>query len=272
MLCAYLLHVMYIYLSFRLICFVSLTWFYLFTDCGELPDRAVYDLVCVEVTLDLSTLFAIPYVDPQILKNHPPPRSEKEKKKLIAMKAAAKEQLNKVPKSIPSPHFHQLVGVYPSSSERAPSSVDTGLFEWEYFRDYRGPPAPSTTEKEDVDIDDGTLASASVASAGTLGSTGKIKSSSSGISVLPPIGSPGGSSSQLPLNPGANTTASNSIPEPPTKTGWDMAHPVTGVQTYYCAPTGNVTKSYQMKIIGKEPAPEYFSQNMPRKIRLWLGI
>jgi hypothetical protein len=225
----------------------------------------VYDLVCVEVTLDLAPLYAVPYTDPAIIKNQPVPRTEREKKKLLAMKAAAKEQLGRLPKTLAAPHFHQLVGVYPSRAERAPSSVDTGLFEWEYFRDYRGPQSAD-------DDDDKTAASGSVASGGTASLASPTKKG-----VLPPIGSPspGGSQQQIPGSPGAVSAApagSSLFPEAPVKNGWDQPNQMTGVQTYYGTPTGTFTKTYQVKLLGKEPAPEYFAQNMPRKIRLWLGI
>jgi len=235
--------------------------------CGELPARAVYDLVCVEVTLDLTRLFEIPYSDPMILKNYPPPKTDKEKKKLLAMKAAAKEQLGKLPKTLPAPHFHQLVGVYPSSTERAPSSVDTGLFEWEYFRDYRGP----QPEKTGDDEDDRTVGSGSAGSGGAgLVSSGSVKKT-----VLPPIGvgsSDGLSPTLSSLGPAAAGTSSL-IPETPqSKNAWDQPNASTGIQTYYGVPGGSFTKTFQMKLMGKEPPPDYFAQNMPRKIRLWLGI
>lgn len=39
----------------------------------------------------------------------------------------------KLPKSLPSPVFHQLVGIFTTSAERPPPALDLGLFEWGYF-------------------------------------------------------------------------------------------------------------------------------------------
>ena len=102
--------------------------------------RPLFDLIAVEVTLDLASLYAIPYVEPEPLDKQKGSASSNQRDAHTSSvgtpgkkKKAPPTPQQKLPKSLPSPVFHQLVGIFTTSAERPPPALDLGLFEWSYF-------------------------------------------------------------------------------------------------------------------------------------------
>ena len=97
------------------------------------PQTPLYDLIALEICLDLTALYKVPY---EPIKNEKidKDKSEKERKKILQQRERAAAVLaSKLPKSLPHPEFHQLIGIFNSTAERCPNNLDCGLFEWEYF-------------------------------------------------------------------------------------------------------------------------------------------
>lgn len=84
--------------------------------------------------------------------------------------------------------------------------------------------------------------------------------------ILPPLqNSPSSSSNSVTTN-----VISEVIHTRKYDNTWDTPNNNNGIQTYYG--TTIASKPFQAKLIGKEPSIDYISKNMPKKIRLWLGI